>query len=94
MKIRVMGTREECEQAQRFYEHLSESDNVLHSSVSGLYPNRGSKKQYRVYIEIVCKTEKIDIYNEAFMIMSGYADEPNTEDETLFPACLDDVQRC
>lgn len=64
MKIRVMGTREECEQAQRFYESLGSWDNVLYSSVSGLYPNRGSNNQYRVYVEIVCKPEKIDIYGD------------------------------
>lgn len=59
-----MGTREECEQAQRFYDRLCKSDNVLYSSVSGLYPNRGSNNQYRVYIEIVCKSEKMDIYSD------------------------------
>ena len=65
MKIRVMGTREECEQAQRFYTQLSKGDNVISSSVSGLYPNRGSTNQYRVYIEIVCRSEKMDIYGES-----------------------------
>lgn len=65
MKIRVMGTREECEQAQRFYRILAKGENVISSSVSGLYPNRGSTNQYRVYVEIVCKSEKIDIYGES-----------------------------
>lgn len=64
MKIRVTGTREECEQAQRFYGHLGKGDNVLYSSVSGLYPNRGSNNQFRVYVEIVCKSEQINIYGE------------------------------
>lgn len=64
MKIRVMGTREECEQARRFYEHLGRGNNILHSTVSGLYPNRGSNNQFRVYVEIVCKPEQINIYGE------------------------------
>lgn len=65
MKIRVMGTREECEQARRFYSHLADGENTEFASVSGLYPNRGSTNQYRVYIEIVCKSEKSDIYGDA-----------------------------
>lgn len=65
MKIRVMGTREECEQAQHFYTQLSKGDNVISSSVSGLYPNRGSTNQYRVYVEILCKSEKMNIYCES-----------------------------
>lgn len=65
MKLRVMGTREECEQAQRFYTSLSKGENIVYSSVSGLYANRGSTNQFRVYIEIVCKSEKMDLYGES-----------------------------
>ncbi len=57
MKIRVMGTKAECEQAQRFYETFGRGGNVNYCSVSELYPNRGSINQYRVYVEIVCKDE-------------------------------------
>lgn len=64
MKLRVMGTVDECTQAQRFYTMLGKSENIAYVSVSGLYPNRGSTNQYRVYIEIVCKSEKIDLYGE------------------------------
>lgn len=70
MKIRVMGTREECEQARRFYEHLGRGNNILHSTVSGLYPNRGSNNQFRVYVEIVCKSEKIDLYGDTLPVWS------------------------
>ncbi len=70
MKIRVMGTREECEQARRFYEHLGRGNNILHSTVSGLYPNRGSNNQFRVYVEIVCKSEKIDLYGDTLPVRS------------------------
>lgn len=69
MKLRVMGTAEECKQAQCFYTALGKSDNVISSSVSGLYPNRGSTNQYRVYIEIVCKSEKIDLYGDSLPVV-------------------------
>ena len=65
-----MGTREECEQARRFYEHLGRGNNILHSTVSGLYPNRGSNNQFRVYVEIVCKSEKIDLYCDTLPVWS------------------------
>ncbi len=71
MKIRVMGTREECEQAQRFYDRIGKGENILHSSVSGLYPNRGSNNQYRVYVEIVCKSEKMDIFGDALPALTS-----------------------
>ncbi len=57
MKIRVMGTKAECEQAQSFYRAFGRGDNVIYCSVSGLYPNRGSVNQFRVYVEIACKDE-------------------------------------
>ena len=63
MKIRVMGTKAECEQAQRFYNHFAQCENVSHCTASGLYPNRGSVNQYRVYIEIACKDETT-IFND------------------------------
>ena len=55
MKIRIMGTSEECELAQGFYRELSKDPAVKSSSVSNLYPNRGSTNQYRVYVEIEYK---------------------------------------
>ena len=73
MKIRVMGTREECEQAQCFYRQLAKGENIVSSSVSGLYPNRGSTNQYRVYVEIVCKSEKVDIYGDSLPVINGGA---------------------
>lgn len=63
MKIRVMGTKAECEQAQLFYGHFAQGENINYCTVSGLYPNRGSVNQYRVYIEIVCKDETT-IFND------------------------------
>ena len=70
MKIRVMGTKAECEQAQRFYETFGKGENVNYCSVSGLYPNRGSVNQYRVYVEIVCKDET-NIYRDLLPVTRG-----------------------
>ena len=52
MKIRIMGTQEECEQARRYYSQFLNSDIVSHCSISRLYPNRNSVNQYRMYIDI------------------------------------------
>ena len=55
MKIRILGTSEECATAQRFYKELSKDDSVKFCTVSRPYPNRGSTNQYRVYVEIEYK---------------------------------------
>ena len=55
MKLRVMGTLDECRQAQDFYKRLRLQSNVRYVSVSEPYPNRGSVGLYRVYIEIEYK---------------------------------------
>lgn len=54
MKIRVMGTKEECTSAAELYKTLenSEEHNVA-VTVSELYPNRGTDKIFRVYIEVI-----------------------------------------
>ncbi len=57
MKIRVMGTQEECKQAQEYYRQFATNEMVGYCSVSDLYPNRGSVNQYRVYIDIAYKTD-------------------------------------
>ena len=61
MKIRIMGTKEECMYSQEFFRRLGMSGNVKCCSVSGLYANRGSVEYYRVYIEIESKTDS-DIF--------------------------------
>lgn len=73
MKLRVMGTLDECKLAKAYYGMLERQDNVKYVSVSELYPNRGSNKLYRVYIEVVYKSE---------------AEEPLIiqEQQTRFPA--------
>jgi len=52
MQIRVMGTSEECAQAQEFYRMLGRDPDVKYCTVSELYPNRRSVNQYRVYVNI------------------------------------------
>lgn len=52
MKLRVMGTRSECEVAQGYYLALAKDSNVKSVSVSELYPNRNSVNLFRVYIEV------------------------------------------
>ena len=55
MKIRIMGTKSECEYAQKFYANLKTSDIVESISISTLYPNRGRNTIFRVYAEITYK---------------------------------------
>lgn len=85
MKLRVMGTADECKQAQDFYRRLGRQDNVRYCTVSELYANRGSVGYYRVYIEIEYKDGS-----------NLYADDLTQEraklaDTTTFPACADDI---
>lgn len=53
MKIRVMGTKEECILAQEYYkEFVKNNACVKYYSISELYANRGSSNLFRVYIDI------------------------------------------
>ncbi len=53
MKIRVMGTKEECILAQEYYkEFVNNNACVKYYSISELYANRGNSNLYRVYIDI------------------------------------------
>ena len=84
MKLRVMGTAEECKQAQYFYTRLGHQSNVRFCTVSGLYPNRGSIGYYRVYFELEYK-DGSNIYSEE------YAEERvRLADTTSYPACMSD----
>lgn len=57
MKIRVMGTENECCVARAYYEALEQEPNVKFVQVSRLYPNRGSQKLFRLYVEVEYKDE-------------------------------------
>ena len=52
MKIRIMGTKDECELARKYYRELEKDANVKSVVVSDLYANRGSSTVFRVYIDI------------------------------------------
>lgn len=55
MKIRITGTKQECEQAQDYYGNFGRNNELVKScTASNLYPNRNSINQYRVYIDIEC----------------------------------------
>ncbi len=65
MKIRVMGTADECKQAQDFYRRIGRQSNIRACSVSEPYPNRGSSGLYRVYVDIE--------YNDIITIFSQFS---------------------
>ncbi len=52
MKIRVTGTKKECQMASDYYNSLRGKETVKYICVSDFYPTRGSDELYRVYIEI------------------------------------------
>ena len=52
MKIRVMGTLDECNVATAYYRELEKDSNVKYVQVSSPYVNRGSSTLYRIYVEI------------------------------------------
>lgn len=52
MKIRVMGTEEELCSAVEYYRSLENEDFVKSVIISKLYPNRGSRTIYRLYIDV------------------------------------------
>ena len=52
MEIRVIGRKEECETAKRYYNGLREHPQTKSVSVSKFYPNRGSAELFRIYIKI------------------------------------------
>lgn len=55
MKIRIMGTLDECEAAQKYYRLLENFENIKYVSLSPLYPNRGSTTLFRLYVDIEYK---------------------------------------
>ncbi len=57
MKIRVMGTANECEVAKTYYLAIGKQENVKSVSVSKPYANRNSVNIYRLYIEVECSDE-------------------------------------
>ena len=52
MKIRIMGTESECQEAREYYRDLAKGSNVKSVSISENYANRGSNRIFRVYVEV------------------------------------------
>ena len=52
MKIRIMGTKDECLAATAYYRDLEKDSNVKFVQVSDPYPNRGSSTLFRLYVEV------------------------------------------
>ncbi len=52
MKIRIIGTAEECTAAREYYSGLEKQVNVQSVSISRLYSCRDSSSQYRLYVEV------------------------------------------
>ena len=52
MKIRIMGPKDECELARKYYRELEKDPNVKKVVVSAPYANRGSSTEFRVYVDI------------------------------------------
>ena len=53
MKIRVMGSKEECESAREMFLAQRGEPTVARVEVSTLYANRAPSKEVRLYIDIV-----------------------------------------
>lgn len=59
MKIRITGTKTECEAAAEVYRQMETDSEVAYCSVSKLYPCRESDKLYRIYIELVYNKKEV-----------------------------------
>jgi hypothetical protein len=53
MKIRIMGTKEECTDISNFYKANDKLGIFKSLQISALYPNRNSYNRLRVYIDVV-----------------------------------------
>ena len=63
MKIRIMGTNEECKLARDYYMGLSKDENVKYVECSGLYQNRGDSTLFRLCVEIEYYSETVPAQN-------------------------------
>ena len=52
MKIRIIGTMEECAAAREYYSELEKQENVRSVTTSREYPCRDGRTQYRLYVEV------------------------------------------
>lgn len=63
MKIRIIGTKDECALAVQYYSELEkDTQNVKSVQISAPYPNRGSNTVFRVYIDIDYREHALEPY--------------------------------
>jgi len=63
VKIRIMGTSDECALAQDLFRKLEQdTQNVKSVQISSPYPNRGSNTVFRVYIDIDYRERALEPY--------------------------------
>ena len=84
MKIRVIGTKEECEVAKRYYNGLRENPQTKSVEISRLYPCRGSSELFRIYIEV----NYYDVPREGAL-----SDETSLDLRTIHNAHVSAIQR-
>lgn len=83
MEIRVIGRKEECEVAKRYYDSLRDHPQTKSVSISKFYPCRGSAELFRIYIEI-------EYYDEP---KGESADETALDLRTVHNAHISAIQR-
>ncbi len=86
MKLRVIGTKEECETAKRYYDSLRKDPRTKSVEISKRYPSRGSAELFRVYIEV-------NYYDVPEERESGTTDETALDRRTIHNAHVSAIQR-
>lgn len=72
MKIRIMGTKDECLVATAYYQGLEKDPNVQRVEVSKPYANRGSDTTFRIYVEVEYKDVILETVNVCEPLPSPY----------------------
>lgn len=83
MEIRVIGRKEECEVAERYYDSLREHPQTKSVRISKLCPCRRSAELFRIYI-------KIEYYDEP---KGELSDETALDLRTVHNAHVSAIQR-
>lgn len=87
MEIRVIGRKEECEVAKRYYDSLREHPQTKSVSISKLCPCRRSAELFRIYIKIEYYDEPTEEANV------GLSDETALDLRTVHNAHVSAIQR-
>lgn len=73
MKIRIIGTKDECLAATTYYRELEKDSNVKYVQISKPYASRGSSKLFRVYVEVEYHNVIIETVDAQEPMPSPYA---------------------